>query len=351
MVGLAVVTMALQYMIPRTLPPLHLPPPQTVHTRNPKVGVHLRLTGVDDEAQIDAQLTSVREMGGHFVVDLFPWAYVQPLGPAQFDWRGADLLIAHAHQQGLEIVARLDIVPAWARPPKTSDRYLEPAHYLDYARYAAAFADRYHKEVRYIQLWNEPNLNLEWGLRDPDPLAYAALLRTTTPLIKAANPDALVIAGSFSPGQAVPGIRMDDLAYLRAMIQAGAPFDILGIHAYGARAPADEPPHPDRVNFRRVEVYRDTLRELAQPHPLIVTEGGWNDHPRWSGAVTPTQRVQWTVDAYRMSEQWPDVIAVCLWEWQLPTTHSYQDNWTFLTSDGTPKAIYYAVQQYTQKEP
>lgn len=345
---IALLAVAAQILTPRTAPPLHLPAQQTVHTRNPKVGVHLRLAGSDNEAAIDAQLTAVREMGAGYVVDLFPWAYTQPRGPQTFEWRGADLLIAHARRQGLQVVARLDIVPEWARPRKSSDRLLEPQHYADYARYAAAFAARYRGSVRYLQIWNEPNLNFEWAGREPDPQAYAALLRVVYPMVKAANPDMQIVAGNFSPGHAISGTRADDLVYLRAMMAAGAKFDVLGVHAYGARAPADEEPHPDRVNFRRVEVYRDELRRLDQPQPIIVTEGGWNDNPRWEGAVTPAQRLEWTVEAYRMSEQWDDVIAVCLWQWQLPTTHSYQDNYTFVMPNGTPKAIYYAVQAYTQ---
>ncbi len=350
-VGLLLATAGMQLVAPRTIPPLHLPPQQTVETRNPKIGIHLRLSGTDDEAQIDAQLAAAREMGASFVVDLFPWAYIQPRGPQSYDWRGADLLISHARRQGLEMIARLDIVPAWARPLKTSDRLIEPQHYGDFARFAAAFALRYRKSVRYIQIWNEPNLNFEWAGLEPNPAAYAALLRTVYPLVKAANPDAQLIAGSFSPGHAIPGTRMGDIEYLDAMIAAGAAFDVLGVHAYGARSPADEEPHPDRVNFRRVEVYRDALRRLGQPRPIIVTEAGWNDHPRWNGAVTPAQRLQWTVEAYRISEHWDDVIAVCMWQLELPETHSYQDNYTFLGPDGTPKAIYYAVQAYARGKP
>ena len=351
LLALALGTAAVQLAVPRTVPPLHLPPQQTVATRNPKIGVHLRLAGTGDEGQLIAQLAAVREMGATFVVDLFPWAYVQPRGPRSFDWRGADLLISHARRQGLEVVARLDIVPAWARPPKTSDRHLDPEHYADFARYAAAFAARYRDSVRYIQVWNEPNLHFEWGGREPDPAAYASLLRVVAPAVKAANPSAQIVAGAFSPGQAIPGTRVDDLQYLAAMVTAGAPFDVLGVHAYGARSPADEEPHPDRVNFRRVEVYRERLKARGRTAPIMVTEGGWNDHPRWSGAVTPAQRLQWTVDAYRLSEQWDDVIAVCMWQWQLPRTHSYQDNYTFLTPEGMPKAIYYAVQAYARNGP
>jgi hypothetical protein len=67
--------------------------------------------------------------------------------------------------------------------------------------------------------------------------------------------------------------------------------------------------------------------------------------------VTPAQRLQWTVEAYRISEEWDDVVAVCFWQWQLPLTHSYQDNFTFVAPDGTPKAIYYAVQAYARSGP
>ncbi|PLS83576.1 MAG: hypothetical protein CYG59_00700, partial [Chloroflexi bacterium] len=96
-------TAGLQVLTPRTYPPPRLGSQQVVATRNPKIGVHLRLSGTDDETALAEQLSQVREMGAQWVVDLFPWAYVQPRGPRAFDWRGADLMIAHAKQQGLEV--------------------------------------------------------------------------------------------------------------------------------------------------------------------------------------------------------------------------------------------------------
>ncbi len=339
-------TAGLQVLTPRTYPPPRLGSQQVVATRNPKIGVHLRLSGTDDETALAEQLSQVREMGAQWVVDLFPWAYVQPRGPRAFDWRGADLMIAHAQRQGMEVIARLDIVPEWARPEDATDRWLDPQYYDDFAAYAAAFAARYRDEVRYIVIWNEPNLDFEWGSRPPDPGAYAALLKVVYPAIKQANPAVQVAAGALSPGPTVPGIRMDDLQFLRGMLDAGAPFDVLALHVYGGTTPASAQPHPDRVNFRRVEVYRDVLRQAQQAKPLIITEGGWNDHPRWAGAVSPAERLRWTVEAYELSEQWPDVLAVCFWQFRGPVTHGYQDNYSFVAGDGTPRAIYWAVREY-----
>ncbi|PMP76266.1 MAG: hypothetical protein C0184_13060, partial [Chloroflexus aggregans] len=212
----------LQLRLPR---PLNVPPPRTVITSNPLIGVHTRLTGIGDEAYIRHTLAQVNEMGASWIGELFPWAYIQPRSRYGFDWTGADMVIAHARAQGLQVVARLDIVPAWARPPNTTDRYLDRDHFTDFARFAAAFASRYAPQgVRHIVIWNEPNLRFEWGERPPDPGAYTDLLKQTYPAIKAVAPETIVIAGALSPGPSLEGgnLRMDDMQFLASLADAGA---------------------------------------------------------------------------------------------------------------------------------
>ena len=340
----------------RVPPPLHLPSQQHVQTLHPTVGVHTRLSGLGDEQLIERTLAQVREMGATTIVDLFPWAYVQPRSPHAFDWRGADMMIAHAQRQGLEVVARLDFVPAWARPAGTNDRYLDPDYYAAYARYVAAFAERYVPQgVRYIQIWNEPNLRFEWGDRAPDPQAYAELLKVVYPQVKAVAPNAIITVAGLSPGGPSGPIdprtlSVNDLQYLESVLQADAPFDAIAVHAYGGQAPPQEEPHPDRVNFRRTELIRELLLEYGHAVPFVITEGGWNDHPRWNGAVSPAERVTYTVDAYSWAEtHWPWLHSTNLWQFSLPArSYSYVDNYTFVAPDGTPKAIYYAIQDWAR---
>lgn len=332
---------------------LHLPTQQTVITNNPKVGIHTRLTGIGDEHYIETTLQQVREMGASWIVDLFPWAYVQPRSRYGYDWAGSDMVIGHARRQGLQVVARIDIVPAWARPPNTSDRYLDAEHYDDYANYVAAFLQRYRSQgVRHVIIWNEPNLALEWGQRPPDPGAYAALLKVVYPRVKAAVPDAVVIAGALSPGEQLGDhaeVRMNDIQYLKSLYdaQAGPFFDLWAAHTYGAKNPPQAAPAEPEINLRRVELYHEVMAEHGDgAKQIIITEGGWNDHPRWSAAVLPAQRLRWTVEAYQMAKGWPWLAAMCLWQFGLPQpTHTYHDNWNFVASDGTPKAIYWAVRE------
>lgn len=342
--------LAVQFLALRTPRPLHLPAQQQLSTNNPKIGIHTRLTGVGDEAYIAKSLQQVREMGASWVVDLFPWAYAQPRSRYGYDWTGSDMVVEHAARQGLTVVARLDIVPQWARPADSSDRYLAPERYDDYADYVAAFAKRYRPYgVRHLLIWNEPNLAFEWGRRKPDPAAYAALLKVVYPRVKAAVPDAIVIAGALSPQSELGenDQRMNDLLYMQRVYEAGAApfFDMWAAHTYGYRSAPDVAPAADLVNFRRVELVRQLMLDHSDgAKPIIITEGGWNDSPRWTAAVLPSQRLRWTVEAYALAQQWDWLLAVCFWQFGTPQpTHTLQDNWSFVASDGTPKAIYWAV--------
>ena len=86
---------------------------------------------------------------------------------------------------------------------------------------------------------------------------------------------------------------MDDLVYLKRMLDAGAgeAMDGLAVHAYGWQMPPDAPADPAVVNFSRTELAYQLLVEAGYADmPVYITEGGWNDHPRWTMSVSPAQR-------------------------------------------------------------
>jgi len=130
------------------------------------LGVHTRLTDEVEEAKIARTLEMVRAMGAGWIVEYFPWAYMEP-DRGRYDWHHADLVVEHASRLGLRVVARIDYVPAWARPPDSPTRLLPASAYADYAAFVARFAARYAGRVQYIVIWNEPNVSFEWGIRAP----------------------------------------------------------------------------------------------------------------------------------------------------------------------------------------
>jgi hypothetical protein len=332
-----------------------------VNTTNPIAGVHTRLTDEVETWKIQRTLQMVRKMGTPWIVEYFPWPYTEPQ-EGTFTWNHSDTVIEYAKNQGLTVIARLGWVPTWARPGgsdgtdthETTLTHLDPEYYDEFAGFSARFAARYREQVDHIIVWNEPNLSFEWGYRAVDPEGYTALLREVTPRVRAANPNAVVLAGALAPTLESQGSTagMSDLAYLERMYAAGAAayFDALAAHAYGHTAPPGEAPASETINFRRVEL----LREVMDAHgdaakPIYITEAGWNDHPHWTGAVSPARRIAYTVGAYEWARHhWPWCKCVAMWAFRYPApTHNYQDHYAFVTADFEPKVIYLELQDYT----
>jgi hypothetical protein len=267
-------------------------------------------------------------------------------------------VVNHARSQGLRIIARLGMVPLWARPDlngqETTFTYLDQEHFEDFTQFVIAFLDRYRDDVQHIIIWNEPNLSFEWGYRPVDPEGYVDLLKTVYPAVHETQSHVILLAGALAPTLEPPGspAGLNDLLYLQQMYEEGAApyFDALAAHAYGLAFPPDFPPGETTINFRRVELLRDIMqRNGDEDKQVYITEAGWNDHPRWLWAVSPGERVRYTLDAYTWAdENWSWCPVVAIWMFRTPTAlHNYQDYYAFLTPDFQPRPIYYAVQDYT----
>ncbi|MFW6183398.1 MAG: hypothetical protein ACOC8X_06345 [Chloroflexota bacterium] len=328
-------------------------PPQTVETEHPVLGVHTRLTDEVEEWKIQRTLQMVREMGAPWIVEFFPWAYYQG-EDGGIAWRHPDMVVNHASAQGLKVIARIGLTPEWARPEDTPLTYLDETAYDDFAAFAAAFARRYRGQVGYLIVGNEPNLSYEWGYRSTTPEDYVELLKVVYPAVKAANPDMTVLAGALAPTLEPPGSPwgLNDLLYLEGMYEAGAAeyFDGLAAHTYGLTFPPDAEPGPELLNFRRIELLREIMvAHNAEETEIYITEAGWNDHPRWTRAVRPGQRIAYTLDAIRYAEEnWPYVRVVGIWAFRYPApTKSYMDYYTLVNPEFIAKPIYRELQTFT----
>jgi hypothetical protein len=83
---------------------------------------------------------------------------------------------------------------------------------------------------------------------------------------------------------------------------------------------------------------------------VYITETGWNDNARWTKAVRPAQRVQYTVDALRLADnQWPWLDKLCIWVFRYPAPNlNYTDDFELVTTDFQLKPIYHAIQSYAR---
>ncbi|HEY0070747.1 MAG TPA: hypothetical protein VGE04_12345 [Chloroflexia bacterium] len=358
LVATIVLVAALMSRFPSTsaLSPTPTPNPKSeIPIPKSKIGLHTRLTDESDPEKIRQEFRMLREMGGSYATEFFPWAYIQPHDRNRFDWEHADIVADAALENGITLLARVDGVPDWAKPQNTTWRYLDREHYDDYADFVFAFVQHFKGRIEHYIIWNEPNTAAEWGQRPPDPEGYAELLKVVYARAKQADPDAVIMLAGLAPNTEREGSpnAMSDLAYLDRLYRAGAApyFDAVAVHSYGLTAPPDDPASPQKVNWARAEEIHRVMQQHGDGDtPVYITEGGWNDSPRWSFAVKPYQRVEYTVEAYRMAEErWPWVRAVCLWASRFPRPqYTYFDNYSFLTPDFIPKAVYLEVQEYAQ---
>lgn len=331
---------------------------QTVVTRNDLAGMHTRFIDEAEAWKIQRGLSMIREMGAPWIVEFFPWAYMEPR-PGVYDWASADRIINHANRQGLRVIARLGFVPEWARPDPaalpTTTTYLDAARYPDFARFAAAFAAHFRGRVDYLVIWNEPNLSGEWGMRPVDPAGYAEMIKAVYAPIKQANPEVQVLVGALAPTLEPVGSAqgMNDLLYLEALYAALAdeslrPYDGWSIHTYGRTAPPEEAPAPDVINFRRAELLHDIIMQHGDGDlPVYITESGWNDDTRWAFGVTPAQRILYTLGAWQYAQaHWSWARCVAVWVFKLPApARGYRDHFTFITPSLEPLPIYEEVKR------
>ena len=179
-----------------------------------------------------------------------------------------DHIVALAVQYNIGLIVRISNPPAWSRAGGNEvGTYAPPDDYSDFADFAGAVAARYRGQVRYYQIWNEPNIYPEWGVYATDPVAYTALLKAGATAIRASDPAAVIIAGALAAtidldGTTTGGRNFSDLLFLQRMYDAGAApyFDIMATQGYGLwSGPTDRRMHPRVMNFGRPQFIRDLM--------------------------------------------------------------------------------------------
>ena len=338
----------------------------TSRANSPEYGLNAFL--YDQPATTERDLGLVRGLGFGWVKLLFPWAGIEKEAKGAYNWAEADRVVRAASAGGLKIIARLDRQPSWARADRAPTG--PPDNYQDYADFVSAFVSRYKAgspigTVHAIQVWNEPNLDREWGGRRPidrrSAADYVRLLGMAYRAAKAADPGVTVIAGSLAPtGWDGPEALPDD-QYLRAMFESGLKgnYDVLGANA-NVQCPSVEaqpgacPVMPDRMwhpsfYFRRVE----QLREIMVGHgdgdkQVWLMEFGWTTDTIHEGyswyATDEATKAELIVKAFQYArERWSPWIGVmALWTVADPAWRPQDEQvwWSITNPDGTPRQAY-----------
>jgi GH35 family endo-1,4-beta-xylanase len=306
----------------------------------------------------DTMLRQVHALGATHLVQVFSWSEIQP-SPERWDWEYVDWLVRAADYYNLKIIARLDKPPAWA--VNDSNVLNSPPRDLNaYTNFVRRVAERYRGKIAAYIIWNEPNLAVEWGNQPPDARAYAELLRAASDAIRAADPNARVIAAALAPTNENDARAQDDRVFLRALYAAGAraAFDALGAHPYAFALPPDAPRDANYgLNFARLDDWRAVMAANGDAaKPIWITEFGYPtaQPPGYENrVVNETQQAEYLVRAYEQArDQMPFVEMFTVWNMARAVPPSdEQAGYSLVRADGSYTPAYDALRHLDKQPP
>jgi hypothetical protein len=324
-----------------------------------------------DPVARERSLQMISAAGIAWIRQEFPWKDVEQQARGDFrdrkfgtdTWAKYDAIVELAARYRVRVIARLSTSPAWAHPKVPGDDLTPPDDFNDFGNYAFAVASRYRGRVSAYQLWNEPNLDREWGNRPVDPAAYVRLLQIASRRIREADPDAVVISAALAPTIEQSEHALSDLIFLQRMYEAGArgSFDVLGVQAYGLRnGPDDHRVDFGDVNMSRVLRVREVMvRNGDAARPMWASEVGWNaappdlPYPNDYGRVSERLQAQYTVRAFeRARQEWPWMGPMAVWFFKRADASESQQPWYYfrlLDPDFTPHPLYQALADYARQ--
>lgn len=240
-----------------------------------QVGVNIHFTGAPER-----DLDLIAEAGFGWVrVDLF-WQRIER-SRGEYRFEPYDQLLDGLDQRGIRAMMILDY----------SNPLYEEGHSVRtqagreaFARFAAVAAKRYRGRGVRWEIWNEPNLETYWS---PQPSApdYVALVRTTAAAIRAADPQATIVAPATS------GFPWE---FLEQLFEAGLleEIDEVSVHPYRGAPP--EAATEDYERLRRMMAQHLTGDRPAPP----IISGEWGYATAGAGRVSTDQQARYLARQY-----------------------------------------------------
>lgn len=195
----------------------------------------------------------LKDLGVSFVRVEIPWDWIERTkneDPKDYDWASTDVVAHLVNGTGVSILwVTADGNSVYGPRPTTN--YTEA-----YIRFHKSFETRYKTITMGYEIANEPNTIGFWGVT-PDAHAYAQVVQSLAPALKAVDPNLAIFGGNTS------GI---DLGYLSVATPAiASSITNLNVHPYRQQQP------PETVLGDFVPLYAYKL-------PLAITEWGYDQN-------------------------------------------------------------------------
>jgi len=225
--------------------------------------VHHLVRGIGDYPH-EKLLDLASESGAKWSRFIVRWPYIE-VEKGHYDWDLFDTGVEGLTSRGVNLFvgtsasshpAYHDFPEGYWYPPTPS-----PEAMAGYCRYIATMVERYRDRVRHFEIWNEPNIRNFWR-PEPDPNAYAYLVREAANAMRDVDPDIKILAGVLA------GVGPERLGFVRPFMQepgTAEAFDIFTYHPYN--------PIPEET-FEQIRTLAEVVHDRAPGKPLWQGECG-----------------------------------------------------------------------------
>ncbi len=306
---------------------------QTVYSDNNPYGVHAML---QDGGDMDVQLGWIHRLVGN-------WGYVKEMiYPVTRE-------VEHSRPDWIEFVKlayKHKLIPVirvggegydgpeggWAKP------YVDGSN--DFTTIARNIANvvselpKHPEKPLYIEIWNEPNLNIEWS-GHPDPVEFGYFYVQTVKAIRAlGDPRIKVGMGALSPGGDVNNLKFIDIL-CKSVPEFKESFDIWYTHPYPQNTPPWDNLHNGtaKQSMMTIDSYLTELEVLKdngfdiENLKVIATETGYSENNQvypYYPKIDSYYMGIYTESAFRdYWSKWPEILAVCPFAFY----YSVNENW------------------------
>jgi len=313
-------------------------------------GVHLHSLWADSsEADMDRELDLARGTGANVVRTVVGWDSLETGGKGQYsEWyvEKLDRFVNGAAARGMKVIVTLNGTPCWASSAPIVkkqacqgqwwDRGVQmypPNDAADYGDAAQWVTARYGTKLAALEVWNEPNLDVDrFFVAADEPRAYAGMLKAAYAGSKRANPAVDVLAGSLAYMNG---------GFLEKLYGLGIQghYDGLAVHPYNEGAPT-------AGDWSGIKWIRDLQAAAGDKTPLWLTEFGWSTCRIGSGwCKSPEEQARNTKAAFEALGSEANVKGAIVYNLRDVGTDSgnMEDNFGLVSRDFEPKPAYYAM--------
>ena len=240
---------------------------------------------------LEKAISLMQEAGVGWVRVDFLWGDIEP-AEGSFDFAKYDCIVKLLRSKGIHILGILHYSTDWASA--CGQWNCPPADNQVFVNYVSKVIERYKDQVKYWELWNEPDSATYW--KEQDGLkSYCVLLKDVYTAAKRIDPECKILNGGFANG----------LSSINHLYDNGAKdyFDILNIHFFQSplnvgsiKAAASYPKLAYKIMQRNGDGEKKIwITEIGCPGVKI----GLNVNNWWMGKnPSERQQAEWVKEVY-----------------------------------------------------